>query len=235
MKNNNKGFSLVELLIAVAVSSIVLSALVMLISQSVRSYSKQTALAQIQSDADVTLNQISKNILEATVVALKKDSSGNVQFYTKKDAAGIFYGYYYDKSKKTLYYTDNTDISVAGKKMSVVCEDVESFDVRIDTANFKLKADTTIEELPRNPKLVVDIGLKRMNETRNVQRTYVTRNEAGKSIYLPDTSTGNFNQLTAGAKQLSDFASGNYFIQRSKASEESSAGAAEPTTAAPIS
>ena len=51
MKKDNKGFSLVELLIAIAISSIVLMALVMLITQAVRSYTKQTALAQIQSDA----------------------------------------------------------------------------------------------------------------------------------------------------------------------------------------
>ena len=48
MKKDNKGFSLVELLIAIAISSIVLMALVMLITQAVRSYTKQTALAQIQ-------------------------------------------------------------------------------------------------------------------------------------------------------------------------------------------
>ena len=54
MKKDNKGFSLVELLIAIAISSIVLMALVMLITQAVRSYTKQTALAQIQSDADIS-------------------------------------------------------------------------------------------------------------------------------------------------------------------------------------
>ena len=70
MKRNNKGFSLVELLIAIAVSSIVLSALVTLIVQAVRSYSKQTALAQVQSDADISLNQLSKNILETNEIQL---------------------------------------------------------------------------------------------------------------------------------------------------------------------
>ena len=75
MKRNNKGFSLVELLIAIAVSSIVLSALVTLIVQAVRSYSKQTALAQVQSDADISLNQISKNILEANEIQLVKTTN----------------------------------------------------------------------------------------------------------------------------------------------------------------
>ena len=68
MKKDNKGFSLVELLIAIAISSIVLMALVMLITQAVRSYTKQTALAQIQSDADISLNQMSKNILHRMII-----------------------------------------------------------------------------------------------------------------------------------------------------------------------
>ena len=37
MKEDNKGFSLVELLIAIAISGIVLTALVLLITQSVKS------------------------------------------------------------------------------------------------------------------------------------------------------------------------------------------------------
>ena len=82
MKRNNKGFSLVELLIAMAVSSIVLTALVLLVAQSVKSYSKQTSLAQIQSDADVVLNQISKSILEADCIYIDKTDS-YVKFYTK--------------------------------------------------------------------------------------------------------------------------------------------------------
>lgn len=44
-KNNNKGFSLVELLIALAVGGIVLSALTMLIQNSVHTFTKQTVSA----------------------------------------------------------------------------------------------------------------------------------------------------------------------------------------------
>ncbi|RGZ68114.1 prepilin-type N-terminal cleavage/methylation domain-containing protein [Eubacterium sp. AM49-13BH] len=43
MKKNNKGFSLVELMIALAISGIVMTALVLLVVQSVNGYGKQTA------------------------------------------------------------------------------------------------------------------------------------------------------------------------------------------------
>ena len=81
MKKNNKGFSLVELMIALAISGIVMTALVLLVVQSVNGYGKQTALAQIQSDVDVSLNQISKNVLEADLIKLIKTDDGNIRCY----------------------------------------------------------------------------------------------------------------------------------------------------------
>ena len=132
MKKDNKGFSLVELLIAIAISSIVLMALVMLITQAVRSYTKQTALAQIQSDADISLNQMSKNILEATEIKIEK-LNGDVTIYTNKVIekknnveVGIEWGYYYDSSTQQLWYTNSNK-----SEMSLVCDNVTSFDVRI--------------------------------------------------------------------------------------------------------
>ena len=180
MKRNNKGFSLVELLIAIAVSSIVLSALVTLIVQAVRSYSKQTALAQVQSDADISLNQISKNILEANEIQLVKttnDGKSDIEFYFKIEheetsgAAGGTGG-----GNKILYYTDNDDSDPTKVNKSVVCDNVEAFNVQIKADNFTFDSDDKILSIPKRPQIVVTIKLKRMNEEREVQRTYVTRN-----------------------------------------------------------
>lgn len=196
MKRNNKGFSLVELLIAIAVSSIVLSALVTLIVQAVRSYSKQTALAQVQSDADISLNQISKNILEANEIQLVKttnDGKSDIEFYFKIEqeetsgaargtgggtpgTAGKKLGYWYDSANKILYYTDNDDSDPTKVNKSVVCDNVEAFNVQIKADNFTFDGDDKILSIPKRPQIVVTIKLKRMNEEREVQRTYVTRN-----------------------------------------------------------
>ena len=189
MKRNNKGFSLVELLIAIAVSSIVLSALVTLIVQAVRSYSKQTALAQVQSDADISLNQISKNILEANEIQLVKttnDGKSDIEFYFKIEqeetsgaaggTAGKKWGYWYDSANKILYYTDNDDSDPTKVNKSVVCDNVEAFNVQIKADNFTFDSDDKILSIPKRPQIVVTIKLKRMNEEREVQRTYVTRN-----------------------------------------------------------
>ena len=115
MKKNNKGFSLVELMIALAISGIVMTALVLLVVQSVNGYGKQTALAQIQSDVDVSLNQISKNVLEADLIKLIKTDDGNIRCYLKKSDDANMWGYYYNKAEKTLKeimpYLEKTDVT----------------------------------------------------------------------------------------------------------------------------
>lgn len=201
MKRNNKGFSLVELLIAMAVSSIVLTALVLLVAQSVKSYSKQTSLAQIQSDADVVLNQISKSILEADIVYIDK-SSDYVKLYTKTvddtsdptSPKHIKWGYYYDKNEKKLYYTDD----MLSKK-SEACDYVEDFDVKLSKSNFTLKDGHIIEVLPTNPELQVSITLERMRSKRTVTREYMSRNRIGENITLQKATGGEVTLKATGS------------------------------------
>lgn len=183
MKKDNKGFSLVELLIAIAISSIVLMALVMLITQAVRSYTKQTALAQIQSDADISLNQMSKNILEATEVKIEKLNNGDVTIYTNKVEVGIEWGYYYESSTQQLWYTNSNK-----SEMSLVCDNVTSFDVRISKDSIELDT-ATIKSIDRNPQIVISLGLQRMNEKRIVSRTFSTRNQLNDNITLGKSIT----------------------------------------------
>ncbi|MCI7770995.1 MAG: prepilin-type N-terminal cleavage/methylation domain-containing protein [Eubacterium sp.] len=200
MKRNNKGFSLVELLIAMAVSSIVLTALVLLVAQSVKSYSKQTSLAQIQSDADVVLNQISKSILEADIIYIDK-TDAYVKFYTKKvdDTSDstkpkIKWGYYYDKAEKKLYYTDDTL-----SKKSEACDYVEDFDVKLSKSNFTLKDGHIIEALPTNPEIQVSITLERMKNVRTVTREYMARNKIGDNITLQKATGGEVTLKATGS------------------------------------
>lgn len=201
MKRNNKGFSLVELLIAMAVSSIVLTALVLLVAQSVKSYSKQTSLAQIQSDADVVLNQISKSILEADCIYIDKTDS-YVKFYTKtvddtsdpSSPKHIKWGYYYDKAEKKLYYTDDTL-----SKKSEACDYVEDFDVKLSKSNFSLIDNHIIEALPVTPEIQVSITLKRMRSERTVTREYMSRNKIGENITLQKATGGEVTLKATGA------------------------------------
>ena len=75
MKRNNKGFSLVELLIAIAVSSIVLSALVTLIVQAVMKYSlsKQLMTEKVILSSILKLNRKKPQVLPEEQVVVHQE------------------------------------------------------------------------------------------------------------------------------------------------------------------
>lgn len=222
MKEDNKGFSLVELLIAIAISGIVLTALVLLITQSVKSYGRQTALAQIQSDADISLNQIQKNVMEANEIKVKKSvkpsGSFDVELYTTRtteeqiDASGnkktvtlSEWGYYYDSEKKELYYSDDT---LNPDKMSLVCDNVSHFDVIINEDGIKWD-NAKITSIVKKPQIIVSITISRMGRERTVVRQYSTRNtinsgdgsfQIGKSISGDVDTEKELTMLTVGTE-----------------------------------
>ena len=222
MKEDNKGFSLVELLIAIAISGIVLTALVLLITQSVKSYGRQTAWAQIQSDADISLNQIQKNVMEANEIKVKKSvkpsGSFDVELYTTRtteeqiDASGnkktvtlSEWGYYYDSEKKELYYSDDT---LNPDQMSLVCDNVSHFDVIINEDGIKWD-NTKITSIVKKPQIIVSITISRMGRERTVVRQYSTRNtinsgdgsfQIGKSISGDVDTEKELTMLTVGTE-----------------------------------
>lgn len=222
MKKDNKGFSLVELLIAIAISGIVLTALVLLITQSVKSYSRQTALAQIQSDADITLNQIQKNVMEANEIKIKKKlkstSGTDVEIYTtrtteeqtdvsgnKKTVTTSEWGYYYDSANKILYYTDDT---LNPDQMSLVCDNVTNFEVCVNSDAVKWD-NTRMTSIEKRPQIIVSITISRMGRERTVVRQYSTRNsinsgdgsfQIGKSISGDIENEKDLTMLTPGTE-----------------------------------
>lgn len=140
-KHNNKGFSLVELLIALTVGGIVLSALTVLIQSSVRNFTKQTVSAQLQSDADIVLNQIENDIMEADMLVMyhNSDASSSYDFYLTRYSEvdnSRYYGYIWDKTNKILYYSN--DFYPLGENplntanVSVACEHVEDFSIKLN-------------------------------------------------------------------------------------------------------
>lgn len=72
---NNKGMTLMELLVAFAISSIVLTALSYFIFTAIRMYNKNTASVDLQNEAQTALNQIVDNVMEADGIVLSYDET----------------------------------------------------------------------------------------------------------------------------------------------------------------
>lgn len=113
MENNNKGFSLVELIVSVGIMSVImLIATGMLISAS-RYFEKQTAMVELQNEAQLVTNYLSEAIMEATAMEFTTDSTGNGTYKLyKTDSKGNQRVMYYDSATTSLYmvtFKDNLE------------------------------------------------------------------------------------------------------------------------------
>lgn len=203
-KHNNKGFSLVELLIALAVGGIVLSALTMLIQNSVHNFTKQTASAQLQSDADIALNQIENDIMEADMLVMYHSGSATSGYdyylteYSQVDNSR-YCGYIWDKADRILYYSNDfyalSENPLNVSNVSVACEHVEDFSIKLNAScvsedeveETTAAGSTTVNKkkvvtITPNIKVKADIKLSSQNVSREVSREISLRN----SLYGKD-------------------------------------------------
>ena len=126
MKLNNKGFSLVEVLIAVAVSTIVFGAITALIVFASNSSRQTNARITLQNEAKDAVNHMEAYIIEAQSVVwdstsdalvLVKDSADAKEVKTSNDTlsnvgpkVSVFntakktFVYWYDKTAKKLFF-----------------------------------------------------------------------------------------------------------------------------------
>ena len=99
LKHNNAGISLVEVLAAMAIGAIVLTALIMLVSGGVQSYRKQTVMARLQNDANIALNQMSDKIMEANMVTMSNRSDGVTEYIKLQEDIYYIYDVHFSLSK----------------------------------------------------------------------------------------------------------------------------------------
>jgi len=87
--NKDSGFSLVELLIAVAIGSIVAAGVSSLLIFSVRTFSNENAKAAAQNELQMSVNQVMDSIVSSSGMVVLENSTGTGA-YTKYAAFGKF-------------------------------------------------------------------------------------------------------------------------------------------------
>ena len=73
-KHNNKGFTLIEVLVALAVSSVVITIVIAFISQGARFYKTQSNTINLQNELQETSNVITDTLQEATYLSITSNS-----------------------------------------------------------------------------------------------------------------------------------------------------------------
>lgn len=182
LKLNNKGLSLIELLVALAISSIILAAVTLLMSNGVFGYNKQTTMSTLQDDANLTMNHVINAIMEANYIDLvqTEDGANTYTFVTHNGStdSGIASNkYIFDAATQTVYVADiGDDLDEA----SPLCTRVKKFLVQIteDSFNFSNNLESgTIASVSDVVQFKVTIVLESNSTQREVIRYTNVRNK----------------------------------------------------------
>lgn len=200
IKVNNKGFSLVELLVALAISSIILTAVALLVTNGVSGYNKQTTMSELQDEANLTMNHIINAVMEADNIDLVQESSGpNTFAFITNDGNGKVAAnkYMYDSASKTLYVGGLLDDFTNG---SPLCVDVDSFKVQL-TSNSLVYNNVpgvgiaTVTGVSDTVQFKVTLKLKVNNNEREIVRYVNVRNKMTEATLKSTSATTDGNLI----------------------------------------
>lgn len=185
-KHNNKGFTLTEVLVALAVSSVVITIVIAFISQGSRFYKTQSNTINLQNELQETSNVITDALQEATYLRITSDSN-NLAVYTGSyknvDGKRVFLS---DKGSSRYILRDGTGIYVFDKADLSYVTDKDrpgyrySDNIEAITISISDKCKTTVggsKVITQPIMLDVYIKVTHNNTSRFETKTITLRNE----------------------------------------------------------
>jgi prepilin-type N-terminal cleavage/methylation domain-containing protein len=134
-KINNQGMSLLELIISIAISAIVILMIVSFLSGAFRTFRRANDEVNLQMEAQTTINQITKLVMEAKEVSAKSIVSTEEERYLIDKPTGSDYGIIFRKDTKKLYLEEldaasETYLTVAiDDRLNLMTEYVGEFEI----------------------------------------------------------------------------------------------------------
>lgn len=148
MKKDNSGFSLIELVAAIAILAVASIAIFQFLNTSAIHYQKENSEVELQYEAQVATNQITDFLIDAnkgvkysydaSTAILSDADIADLSAVTSKEITiyndGIYYVLTWKKADKKLYYTDyiydvDTDTWNLRTDEGLMAENVEDFAV----------------------------------------------------------------------------------------------------------
>lgn len=135
---NQKGFSLVELLCAVAILSIVITSVGTSMVVSARSYQRGNTELDLQQKAQITANLLTNLIIDSDeVISPPADGTHSSELKISKIEGGVPVEYQISLSGTSLSYTTGSD-------SGILAEDISSFSIwRVSDNNFDFNLEVT--------------------------------------------------------------------------------------------
>lgn len=176
---NNKGISLIELVIAVALLAFVSLGVVGLMSVGGRLFASSNRELSLQNDAQTALNQLNSFIIGAQRGITYGSVSGENKLVIYNN--DVAYNIVWNSTDKKLYFSEQAISGGALQPASdkeVLAEHVESFSV-----------DTTKVETDEH-NVIIYMQLKDGDKSFHTQQTYSLRNDIGNVANLAEAFAG---------------------------------------------
>lgn len=133
MKQDNRGLTLIELIIAITVTSIILGAIILFMQSAVRSYETATNTIDLQMESHVMMEQLGAWIMEGNRIEVveRADVSTDAGLTIDSDVLAI---YRIPRTSDVGHLPDNIKRDTDGKLVSVTDSDVDF----VPTASLRL-------------------------------------------------------------------------------------------------
>ena len=157
---NNKGITLIELIIAMAVTTIVIGMTVMIISAGSHNYRLAQNEINLQSQSQASVNQIEDLVIEASWLEKKTnvlnagttDVSSEVTAYIIYSGSGIS-ALVYDRTRQMLFYLDGLSVTQVSslttasytKEANLMASYVSEFTIDSDSSNLLTNQETRVQ------------------------------------------------------------------------------------------
>lgn len=144
-KLNNSGFTLVEVLVVMAILAVVGGLTAGFLLSGTRSYQSTEKEVDIQYEAQVLLNQIGDYVMEANSGIGKKENG--IYIYNNKDGVLEKETVSYEPETETLYYEKSETVNDAESTVvekTVLAENVEAFSMDVSKAETDRKVDAQL-------------------------------------------------------------------------------------------
>lgn len=205
-KHNNKGFTLTEVLVALAVSSVVITIVIAFISQGSRFYKTQSNTINLQNELQETSNVITDTLQEATYLSITSNSK-NLEVYTGsyeiKEEKKLFTSVkgssrYILRDGTGIYVFDKADtgyISEKDKPGYRYSNNIEEITVNISD---KCKTEVADSEVITQP-VMLDVYIKvTYNDTSRFENKTITLRNKIQSLEV----NGKLYQIGSNGSQL---------------------------------